>query len=186
MDIRNHAGISTIGSHQSCNTVEAKQHQDNKKCQERIAQPILWTAIGGLALFTKDNPVEPNENILENAHGTDHGAIETPDQDGNQQNGDHHNNIEGEDCRQELHLGHPAEPVAQHSAVGGIEHQCRDTKQHHCCQNNSEVFKKSHRTNRLFVFQHCIHSKTGDRFDARLAGDAFAMGVDGIDRDVEP
>ena len=33
------------------------------------------------------------------------------------------------------------------------------------------------------VVDHCIDSKAGDRFDARLVGDVLAVGVDGVDRD---
>ncbi len=53
-------------------------------------------------------------------------------------------------------------------------------------QGDEGVSKDGRRVVRYSLHQvvdHCIDSKAGDRFDARLVGDVFAVGVDGVDRD---
>ena len=53
-------------------------------------------------------------------------------------------------------------------------------------QGDEGVSKDGRRVVRYSLHQvvdHCIDSKAGDRFDARLVGDVLAVGVDGVDRD---
>ena len=108
VDIGHHTGIGAVRCHKSRNTIKTQHHQDNEECQHRIAHPILGLAIAVGALLTKDNLMKPDEDVLEDAHGADHRAVEATDEEGHQQDSQNDHNIECQDGWQELYLGHPS------------------------------------------------------------------------------
>ena len=144
VDVGHHAGVGAIGGYEGRDGVEAEDHQQHEERQHGVAQPVGGLAIAEGTALAENELVEPGEDVLEDAHGADDGTIEAADEEGHQQDGHDHYHVECQHGREELHLGHPAQPVAQNSAVGGVEQQRRDAEKHQRGENDTYVFEVLH------------------------------------------
>ena len=146
---RGHAGESAVGVDGNGNAVgDAEGTEHHKECQDAVAQPVERSLV--VEFVVEDDAVEPGEEVLQDAEGADNRAVDSPTEHGYQQNGYDNNDVERQDGRQELHLGHPAQLV--NDEPGLVEHpgkavdeQDRDANEHDGCQDNTNVFQCFHK-----------------------------------------
>ena len=112
-EVGGYAAIGAVRGYEYGYRVESEQHKRDEKHEQRVAQPaVLADVVEAALLDLAGNEVE---TVLHHAQRTHNRAVEAPEEQGDQQDEGHYDEVAGQHCRQELHLGHPAEIVVQHS-----------------------------------------------------------------------
>ena len=80
-----------------------------------------------------DETAQPDYHVLEYAHRAYHGTVQPAENQRQDQDAEHHGQIEGEEGWQQLETGHPAPPLA-----ADADKQQDDSDKKHQCQDYSD------------------------------------------------
>ena len=94
-----HAGEGTVGVDDAGDAIgdaEGAQHyQGHEESQHGVAQPVERTLV--MELAAEDDAVEPGEEVLQDAKGTNHRAVDAAKEYGDQHDGNDDNDIQRHD-----------------------------------------------------------------------------------------
>ena len=101
----------SIGCQQLYQYSQAQRIGNAKHYQQGIAQPFLLFRIAVAVLL--DFLAPPSYDILHDAQRADDTTVYTSEDKRQQYQTYYHHHVHGKDSLQQLHLGHPAEPVVR-------------------------------------------------------------------------
>ena len=163
------AAIRTIGGQQGHQGTDTRQTSDHENGQHDIAKDRLRRRVAKTELFLFALSTHPRDHILHHAQRTDHRAIDTPQEQGQDHQSHNHAHIQRIKSRPELDLGHPAKPSMDRPRE--VEEQQGDQHKENRCGKDSYFSK--HKIILLFFtrFNHSLSAlpQTG-RYDATLPG----------------
>ena len=158
------APVGTVGGNQDGQTVEPGNHEHEEEQQHQAAQHATRWRIGifvgqlGLLAAEQLALAQPGYDVLHDAQGADDGAVDAPQEQGEQHQGDHDGDVQRQDGGQELSLGHPTEIVA--GRAGEVEEQERQAEPEDYGQHASQRCQEA----TGFVFVLACHSLFDENF----------------------
>ena len=123
------ASPGAVRGQQGHERLYAHDEGDDEERPHSIAQPLHLRAVAvrlAVLVLALAGDVQVRHSVLEDAQRADDGAIDTPEDERQEDEADDDGHIEGHYGRQELDLRHPAQPSVQRS--GEVQEQQRDAQ----------------------------------------------------------
>ena len=110
-EVLHHASISAVRSQKGHKGAHSGYQSKHKQGPYAVAQPFDFLLV--LVRFLALVGAQPGNAILENAQRADDGAIYAAEDQRKQHQGHHYAHIQGQESREKLDLGHPAQVAMQ-------------------------------------------------------------------------
>ena len=116
--------------------IQAEDHQHDEDGQQPVAEPFYLFFISKAVFLAFATSAEPGDDVLEHAERADYGAVHPAEQQGQDDQEEDHADVQRQHGRQQLDLGHPAEPEMNRSRKVEEKQGNQDKKQP--CQDDSD------------------------------------------------
>ena len=134
---RRDASVGAVRCDEEGDGVESEHQQHDEQDEEPVAQPFDLLGVMETVLLALAPAADPGDDVLEDAQRADDGAVDPAEKKGQDDQADDDGQVQGQHGRQQLDLGHPAEPCVQRARE--IEEQQRYQNEENSCDGYSDL-----------------------------------------------